>query len=269
MAAKALRIEPIRAQLANGFVQRVHYSGTVGPNSQLHLGVYWDGRLEGCLQFGPPMDRRKVLPIVAGTPWAGMIELNRMAFTEALPRNSESRALAVALRILRRQAPQLKWVLSFADATQSGDGAIYRAVGFVLTGIRRNATIGSLDGKVSANISHHVARFTTTKGPGILDRGGAARVPPGWKPLPGYQLRYVYFLDPAWRDRLAVPAIPYAEIAARGIGMYRGQPIARAGSTAGGAAPVQGEEGGSTPTPALPPRRRAARRPRSAKAGAG
>lgn len=42
-------------------------------------------------------------------------------------------------------SPQLKWVVSFADGAQCGDGAIYRASGFVLTGIRVNNSIWSID----------------------------------------------------------------------------------------------------------------------------
>ena len=54
--------------------------------------------------------------------------------------------MSVALRLLRRHAPHLKWVLTFADATRSGDGCIYRASGFLLTGIRANNTVWSIDG---------------------------------------------------------------------------------------------------------------------------
>ena len=49
----------------------------------------------------------------------------------------------------------------------------------------------------------------------------------GGAPLPGYQLRYIRFLDPSARERLAVPVIPFAEIAAKGAGMYRGQSVSR------------------------------------------
>lgn len=64
-----------------------------------------------------------------------------MAFDDVLPRNSESRCISVALRMIKKQAPQIKWVISFADGCSCGDGAIYRASGFVLTGIKENANI--------------------------------------------------------------------------------------------------------------------------------
>lgn len=47
----------------------------------------------------------------------------------------------------------------------------------------------------------------------------------GWKPKPGFQLRYIYFIDKTARDRLTVPIIPFSEIKERGAAMYKGQAI--------------------------------------------
>lgn len=63
-------------------------------NSQLHFGAFLDGRLHGVLQYGPSMDKKKVITLVNGTGWNEFIELNRMAFDDYLPRNSESFASA-------------------------------------------------------------------------------------------------------------------------------------------------------------------------------
>jgi hypothetical protein len=38
-----------------------------------------------------------------------------------------------------------------------------------------------------------------------------------------YSLRYIYFTDPEWRDRLAVPVLPYDAIDKAGARMYLGQ----------------------------------------------
>ena len=147
--AKDILLRPIPAAQANELVKRVHYSGKIVQNSQIHIGVFYDGRLEGAMQFGPSLDKRKIQGLVSGTAWHEFIELNRMAFSEALPRNSESRAIAIAMRLLKKHAPQIKWVISFADGTQCGDGTIYRASGFVLTDIRVTTKIFYvLDGAV-------------------------------------------------------------------------------------------------------------------------
>ena len=71
----------------------------------------------------------------------------------------------------------------------------------------------------------------------------------GWKPKTGFQLRYIYFLDPTARDRLTVPILPFSEIDRRGAGMYRGKPRARSADS--GTPGVQSGGGGATPTRAL------------------
>ncbi len=46
--------------------------------------------------------------------------------------------------------------------------------------------------------------------------------------LPGYQLRYIYFIDPTCRKRLTVPEIPFSRIDELGAGMYKGECISQA-----------------------------------------
>lgn len=215
--AKDIVVKPITAQAANACIKEHHYSGKVVHNSQLHLGVFLGDRLHGAMQFGPSMSKHRSMALVRDTAWNNFIELNRMAFGPALPRNSESRALGVALRLIKKNYPHIEWVLSFADGTQCGDGTIYRAAGFVLTGIKKNSSIIRLpDGSVAAKITYG-------KGKHILERGGAARAPEGSTNLPGFQLRYVYFLNPAARERLTVPVLPFSAIAEAGAKMYRGK----------------------------------------------
>ena len=150
---KDIVIKVIPAKVANPFVQRVHYSGKVVQNSQVHFGCFLDGRLHGVLSYGPSMRKELLQGMVQGTGWNEFLELNRMAFDEYLPRNSESFCIARTLRMLKKQAPQIKWVVSFADGTQCGDGTIYRASNFVLTGITRNSTIIELpDGSTIAGL---------------------------------------------------------------------------------------------------------------------
>lgn len=249
--AKNIELRPIAAAQANELVKRVHYSGKVVQNSQLHIGVFYDGRLEGAMQFGPSLDKRKIQGLVSGTAWHEFIELNRMAFSDALPRNSESRAIAVAMRLLRQHAPQIKWVISFADGTQCGDGTIYRASGFVLTGISQNNEHIRLP---SGDVVHRIA--LNTNGKLVANSGGAmmgavrlaARL--GGERLCGFQLRYIYFIDPTCRARLTVPELPYSEIERMGARMYKGQRLQAAGA-ADVATDDQSGKGGLIPTPPL------------------
>jgi len=208
--AKDIVLKVIPSKAANEFVKRYHYSGKVVQNSTLHLGAFLNGKLGGVMQYGNPIDKRKVLPLVStdnksiNAKWNEMLELNRMAFSPILPRNSESRCISVSIRLIRKHAPQVKWILSFADGTQCGDGTIYRASGFHLTQIGKNSTIVKLpNGQILA--SHGTSK---------VDFTGAQR-------LPGFQLRYIYLISPD--AKLAVPSIPFSKIQEMGASMYKGK----------------------------------------------
>lgn len=288
-SAKDIILKPISSKEANAFVRRVHYSGKVVNNSQIHIGVYYQGKLEGAMQFGPSLDKRKIQGLVSGTLWNEFIELNRLAFSDNLPRNSESRALSIAFKLLRKHAPHIKWVISFADATQCGDGTIYRAAGFMLTGIKKNDQIWvAPDGEVTTRLvatdtrrpergrllekietstrfsrtsltdgrsknqqkaAMAISRVTATKGNNVLETGAASMKPfveAGFKPLAGYQLRYIYFLDPAYRERLTVPVLPFSKIDEIGAGMYKGQKRETCGqSESSDTSSIQLEKGGA------------------------
>ena len=250
--AKELIVKPIAASSANDFVKRLHYSGKVVPNSQLHLGVFFNNRLEGVMQFGPSMDKRKTQGLVRNTGWNDFIELNRMAFSDRLPRNSESRAIGVAIRIIKKHYPHIKWIISFADATQCGDGAIYRAGGFVLTGINKNKTLIQFpDGTRIANMT--LTAHWDTEAVSVLCRNlnvpVRARSISEWKALggreiEGFQLRYVYFISKEARNDLTVPVVPFTMIEALGATMYLGKKRAK---QAMASSPEAQRQGGTDP----------------------
>jgi hypothetical protein len=168
-----------------------------------------------------------------------MIELNRMAFSSRLPKNSESRAMAIAFKLIKKHYPNIEWVLSFSDCCQSGDGAIYRAAGFELTGIKKNSTmLRTPSGEVVADKTFNNRIDRTYKGFKKSD----------CEKLPGYQIRYIYFINKAAKERLTVPILPYSEISKMGIGMYKGEKITRVKRQD---SENPSELGGSIPTCAL------------------
>ena len=213
MSAKDIVVKVLPAATANAFVQKHHYSGKVVPNSQLHFGVFLNGALGGVMQFGPSINKKGTINLVKGTGWNEFIELNRMAFSDLLPKNSESRAISVALRLIRKNAPHIKWVISFADGCQCGDGAIYRASGFYLVGIAENTAlrVNPANGQAVHIIQAHHLKIDS-------------KTFRSWQPIKGYMLKYIYLIDPALKNNLTAPIIPFGKIAELGIGMYKGQP---------------------------------------------
>lgn len=211
--AKEIVVKVIPSKIGNDFIRKHHYSGKVVPNSQLHFGVFIDNNLHGVMSYGPSIDKSKIQPLVEGTKWNEFIELNRMAFDEVLPKNSESRAIAYSIKLIKKNAPHIKWIISFADGCQCGDGTIYRASNFVLTDIRKNINLRvnpETGEKMHTITAYHQKNLQNFK---------------NWKPISGYQLRYIYFIDKSCKDKLTVPIIPFSKIDELGAGMYKGEKV--------------------------------------------
>lgn len=232
---KDILMKPIPSKIANEFVKKHHYSGKVVNNSCLHFGAFYNNLLHGVLSFGPSLDKSKIIGLVKDTKWNDFLELNRMAFDDFLPRNSESRCISVCMKLIKKHYPNIQWVISFADGCQCGDGTIYRASGFVLTMIKENKDIcvlpngqkihsmtlksnpltprPELNGKTFYDITGGGSNFTKY----VEAVGGEIEV--------GYQLRYIYFIDKSCKEKLTVPILPFSEIDKIGAGMYKGEKI--------------------------------------------
>lgn len=231
---KDILVKVIPAKIAVEFVKKHHYSGKVDPRSNLHFGCFLDGSLHGVLQYGISVDKNKTIGLVENTKWNEFIELNRMAFDEYLPKYSESRCIAISIKLIKKNAPHIKWILSYADGSQCGDGTIYRASGFVLTQINVNKSMYKMpngdvickiilepsfgsNGKNGAKYKYgKTGEFTSWPSSRFLKHIGA-------EPIIGNQLRYIYLIDKSCK--ITVPIIPFSKIDEMGAGMYKGQKI--------------------------------------------
>ncbi|WP_295055363.1 hypothetical protein [uncultured Fibrobacter sp.] len=231
--AKEIELKVIPSSIANPFIKAHHYSGKVVNKSCLHFGAFLDGGLHGVMSYGPSLDKRKIMGLVEGTGWNEFLELNRMAFDEYLPRNSESRCIGQSIRLIKKRAPQIKWIISFADGCSCGDGTIYRASNFVLTDIKANKNLCLLPNGEKIHKMTLESNPTTPRkelgGKCYYDvTGGGFNFMKyvdfvKGKILDGWQLRYLYFIYPEYRKRLTVPIIPFSRINEIGAGMYKGE----------------------------------------------
>lgn len=236
--AKEIAVKVIPSSIANAFMKKHHYSKKVVNNSKLHFGVFFEGELHGVMSYGSSLDKSKIIGLVEGTKWNEFLELNRMAFDDVLPRNSESRAISMSMKLIKRNAPHVKWIISFADGCQCGDGTIYRASNFVLTGMKKNKSLYRLK---TGEVIHKITLQSSPMQPRpelggrtLYDVSGGTYSVKEWeritgaKPIEGFQLRYIYFIDKKYRERLTVPEIPFSKIDEVGAGMYKGEKVTRA-----------------------------------------
>ncbi len=209
--AKEIIVKVIKSKVANDFVKKTHYSGKVVPNSILHFGCFLDNKLHGVMQYGPSINKKGTINLVEGTGWNEFIELNRMAFDDYLPKYSESRCIAISIKLIKKNAPHIKWIISFADGTQCGDGTIYRASGFKLVGIVNNTALrmNPKTGEAMHVIqAHHLKMSSEFR---------------NWKPFKGKQLKYIYLIDK--KMKITKDILPFSEIDKQGAGMYKGEKI--------------------------------------------
>jgi len=227
--AKEIIVKVIPAKVANEFVKKHHYSGKSVNSVLLNFGCFLDEKLHGVMQFGNPIMKSNVIGLVSNTSWNEFLELNRMAFDDYLPKNSESRCFSIAIKLLKKNASHIKWILSFSDGTQCGDGSIYRASGFFLTAIKKNEGVIKMQDGL---ITHKTAFMPGLKGATAIKRkynwneGKSVKKQLdelGAVELQGFQLRYIYLIDKSCK--ITVPILPFSKIDEMGAGMYKGKKI--------------------------------------------
>lgn len=107
-----------------------HYSKSVPAGSTIKIGAWENGKYIGVVIFS-----RGATPEI-GSPYGlkqtEICELTRVALTKHI--TPVSRIMALAFKFLKRQAPGLRMVVSFADAAQGHHGGIYQATNWTYCG---------------------------------------------------------------------------------------------------------------------------------------
>ena len=136
-------ISPITAAIA---YKKWHYLGDQDFISQINFGAYHNQTLEGAISYGPPnatdlkgyWDRH-----TQGQWW----EIKRLVMSPKCPKNSESRFIAITMKMLRKLA-LVRGVVTYADDGQGHVGTIYKAAGFQPLGLTDQKCAFWVDGKI-------------------------------------------------------------------------------------------------------------------------
>ena len=200
-ALQQLRVKPVPFVVARKLLEREHYLHSFPGGTKLAFGAFVGASLLGALTLGA--GPANAYALVSGANPDDCLTLSRLWLSDELPRNSESRFIGIVLRPLRKNTG-LKFLVSYADPVQGHLGTIYQATGWVYTGLSQATPLYDIgDGRQyhSRSLSHSFG----SHGLAHFQRHGinVKLVPQAAKH------RYVYFLDPAWRARLRVPALPY------------------------------------------------------------
>ena len=198
---RGLSVRPIDPKTARLLCKKHHYLHSYPGGGLLNFGVFADHALVGVAVFG--VGPYNVHRYFTDANRGQVITLARLWLDDRCGRNSESRILGVICRLLRRWQNTAKAIVAYSDPIAGHDGAIYRVAGFLYLGLSEAMPVYRLpDGTIhSRSLSHcygtHSLKYLRAIGVPV------EAVPQKPKFL------YVTFLDPHWRQRLRVPALPY------------------------------------------------------------
>lgn len=206
-----------------------HYSKTMPVGKMARIGVWEDSAFIGVVIFG------------LGGGGAGdgrayglsrnfqVAELERVALRAH--QSPVTKIVAIAIRMLSRQSPGVRLLVSYADPAAGHAGGIYQGGNWVFVGKTADdwCMIDTKGKRYHSRIARGHVQFGVPK---TLNLEGMTKVP-----LPG-KYKYLYPLDAEMRARIAPLAKPYPK---------------RARSIDSDAPGDQPGEGGANPTRALQP----------------
>lgn len=226
-----LRLDYCDNKAARHAVMRWHYSRAMPAFKLVRVGVWEAGRFVGAILYGVGANRHIARPFNLES--TQVCELVRVALAPGRE-HPTSKCVAISLRMLKRQSPGLRLIVSYADAGQGHVGTIYQATNWLFLGAATQPYL-----KVKGKVEHPRTLYDR------YGRGGQslpwlrANVDPNAQrvPMPA-KLKYIKPLDAEMRQHLAPQAQPYVKKSS----------LASVDSDAPGDQPG---EGGASPTAGL------------------
>ena len=214
-------------EAAKHAVMRWHYSRAMPKAKLVRVGVWESGRFVGAILYGLGANRHIARPF--GLADTEVCELVRVALAPGR-QHPTSQCVAVSLKLLRRQSPGLRLVVSYADAGHGHVGTIYQAAGWLYLGTSEQSYL-----RIAGQVVHPRTVYDRY-GPGGQSVPWLRRNvdPKACRVAMAPKLKYVYPLEAKLRRRLQEVALPYPKSAAE--------------VTPGDAPGDQPGEGGSSPT---------------------
>ncbi len=201
ISPKELNVMIIAPQVARVVFERYHYLHSMPGGTVLCFGAFMRDKLYGALSLG--VGPKNAHRLVEGVNRTDCLTLTRLWLDDILPRNSESRVIGQVIRALK-QHTKMKFLISYADPAEGHMGIIYQATNWLYTGISDPQPKLDLGDGVPRHLRSVGSAFGTHSGKYFREHGLDVK----FIPQSGKH-RYLFFVDPSWRNRLRVPVLPY------------------------------------------------------------
>ena len=137
-------IERTKKDVVSNIVLQKHYANTWTASSDIYAIYYKSGehkffdgddlKLIGCVIYGNPVGFRVIKSICEELTDIDVLELKRLWIEDGYGKNIESYCIAQTLKMLKKDSPQTKVVISYADPSVNHKGIIYRASNWLYQG---------------------------------------------------------------------------------------------------------------------------------------
>jgi hypothetical protein len=203
-----------------------HYSRCTPKFKQVWIGAWESGQFIGVLSFG--RSSTPYLGTAYGLKTTECAELTRIALTKH--RTPVSKIMAIAIRMIQKQSPELRLLVSLADGMQGHYGGIYQATNWIYVGRSSSMKQWRFRGKWRNDTS--LMRHLQT------NPGDKTRLPT--RTIPGKH-KYLMPLDTEMRERVLLLSKPYPKRVSASEGEESSRP------------PSRRKKGGASPTLTLQP----------------
>ena len=125
MSKAILKLDWCDYKAAKYAVEHWHYSKVLSVSTNVYIGVWENSKFIGAIIFGRGANKNIASPY--GLTQTDVCELTRVALSKHV--NPVTRILAIAIKLLKKQSPNLKLIVSYADPQQNHYGGIYQGGG--------------------------------------------------------------------------------------------------------------------------------------------
>lgn len=177
-----------------------HYSRALPAGRLVCVGVWENARFIGAVIFGRGASSEIGSPF--GLQQSEVCELCRVALGPH--QTPTSRIVSIAVRLLRRQSPGLRLIVSYADPEEGHHGGIYAAMGWLFIGTTNRESLIRLHGRLfhpRTVASRYRTRSIDWLRAHVAADAGHLRTQP--------KFRYALPLDAAMRGQLTPRVQPY------------------------------------------------------------
>lgn len=222
-------LREIAKPVAEDFIIKHHYTHKFS-STRYALGVFYleesehaffDGdneKLIGCMTYGHPVSNRTVGSITDDLGLDEVLELTRLVILDGYGKNIESHVISQSFRWLKKNAPEVKVLVSYADPEQDHTGGIYRATNWFYQGCGYSKLMPDFSIRLNENDLWIHSRTVGSKfGNKRVENLAKAIGQTFWRKEETAKHRYIYFLVPPKEKKrmmknLKIPIFPYSEI---------------------------------------------------------